>query len=84
MAENKTRNEELTTGQKEALRAYREHVAKYRKAPSLRELAAALGVLRNTASHYVQELAAKGYLEEGRPITLIRMRLSAKGRKVEL
>jgi len=75
-------NDELTTREKDALRHYQEHVEKYGDAPSYRQLAEYLGVYHNAARALCQGLERKGYLK-ARPITITRMKLTAKGRKAE-
>ena len=83
MGRNGTPNLELTTAQKNCLGAYRKHVDKFGAPPSLRELALALGLAHSSARHLLQELERRGYLVK-KPITVMRLRLSPKGRKIPL
>jgi DNA-binding transcriptional regulator YhcF (GntR family) len=73
-------NAELTTAQKNVLAAYRKWIDRYGAAPSLRQLAAALGVNLNAARYQLLKLEGKGYLLK-RPATG-RFAISAKGKKV--
>jgi predicted ArsR family transcriptional regulator len=73
-------NAELTTAQKTVLAAYRKWIDRYGAAPSLRQLAAALGVNLNAARYQLLKLEGKGYLLK-RPATG-RFAISAKGKKV--
>lgn len=77
-------NSELTTIQMELLRQYRQHVEQNRgKTPTVRWLAEQLDVYPNTIQHHLGRLRVLGYLQE-KKITAIRIKLSAKGRKVPL
>jgi DNA-binding MarR family transcriptional regulator len=76
-------NEELTTSEKHVLRAYRDHVEQYGAAPTLRHLGSLIGVGHNTIYCALQRLEKKGYMQKQK-ITAVRLRLSAKGKKVEL
>ena len=76
-------NQELTTREKDVLRAYREHLDNFGVAPSIAQLARMLDVARNTIQWAFNKLQIKGYLQE-KKVTAIRLTLSQKGRKVEL
>lgn len=78
------RNLELTTAEKDCLRHYRDHVAQFKAPPTYRQLAIYIGAKHhNTAVFLVGKLREKGYLVE-KPVTVMRLRLSSKGRKVAL
>lgn len=72
-------NRNLTTTQEEALRAYRELCEKNGTPPTLRELAEVLGKSRNACHALVNHLREKGFLSM-KPVTIIRPKLTAKGR----
>ncbi len=76
-------NLELTTTEKELLRAYREHLEKYGAPPSLRQLGEYIGVVHSAANYLLQRLRDKGYMQE-KKITSTRLMLSSKGKKVAL
>lgn len=76
-------NLELTTAEKDALKHYRAHVTRFGASPNIRQMADYCGVFPNAARHTLLNLARKGYLMKA-PDTRIRLRLSAKGKKVEL
>lgn len=83
MGRNQTPNQELTSAQKNCLRAYREHIDKFGALPSLRKLAETLGIAHSSTRYLLQELEKRGYLVQ-KPITVMRLRLSPKGKKVPL
>jgi|APDOM4702015159_1054818.scaffolds.fasta_scaffold26503_1 SOS-response transcriptional repressor LexA len=75
-----TPNTELTTAQKQALVAYRRHCDEHDgEPPTVRWLADALGKSPNAAHQLIQRLREKGYLSM-KPVTIIRSKLTAKGR----
>jgi len=74
-------NYELTTIEKVTLRAYHKWIEKYGLAPSVRQLAEALGKGHTAAHHTLQSLREKGFLNPPRAVTETRMRLSAKGKR---
>ena len=82
MAE-RTPNVELTTAEKRVLVLYRDHVDKYKAPPTYRWIADLLGVTHNAIVQHVKKLEAKGFLAR-RPVTIIRLTLSDKGKKVAL
>lgn len=82
-ANNLTSNKELTTTEKELLRHYREHLDKFGAPPSLRQLGTYLSIAHSAVSHALKRLKLKGYMTPQK-ITQVRLRLSAKGKKVEL
>jgi len=77
-------NLELTTGEKEVLRYYLLHCKRHGAPPTIRQLCEHMGSKNpNTAQGYLKRLQAKGYLE-GRPVTVIRFKLTPKAKKVAL
>ena len=77
-------NLELTTGEKEVLRYYRKHWERHGVPPTVRQLADHMGSKNpNTAQGYLRRLQAKGYLE-GKPVTLIRLKLTNKAKRATL
>jgi SOS-response transcriptional repressor LexA len=77
-------NLELTTGEKEVLRHYLLHCKRHGAPPTIRQLCEHMGSKNpNTAQGYLKRLQAKGYLE-GRPVTVIRFKLTPKAKKVAL
>jgi DNA-binding MarR family transcriptional regulator len=76
-------NNELTTSEKEALRAYREHLDKYGAPPTLRQLGEYLGIVHSAAQYTLRRLHEKGYMQEKR-VTSTRLMLSSKGKKAPL
>jgi DNA-binding IclR family transcriptional regulator len=80
------KNLELTTSERAALVAYDKFQQKHGAPPSLRGLAALLGVYPNAARHLLLNLKEKGYLRgtdtEATPrISTRRLALSAKARR---
>jgi Mn-dependent DtxR family transcriptional regulator len=76
-------NLELTTTEKEVLAVCREHKEAHGVIPPVTLIANKLGVYRNTVYNALRNLQRKGHLVE-RPITEMRLTLSAKGKKVGL
>lgn len=74
------RNLELTTSEKVALAAIIKHVEAYGVMPSQRELGETLGVSYSVAKYYQERLLEKGCLRE-KPITVMRLVVSAKGKR---
>jgi DNA-binding MarR family transcriptional regulator len=74
------KNLELTTAQKNALRVYLDWEEKHAAPPNGAELASALGITRQQAHQYINILHDKGYLAPRR-VTLVRLRVTAKGKK---
>jgi len=74
---------ELTTSEKDTLRAYREWFTQHGVEPSYRQLARVLGVDYSAVRYSLKRMVVKGYMKE-RPVTQIRLTLNAKGKKVEL
>jgi SOS-response transcriptional repressor LexA len=68
-------NRELTTRQKDALKVYAKFVEQHGRPPSVREYGEALGVSHRAAHFQLQKLKEKGR------ITMVRMKVSAKGLK---
>lgn len=79
----KTANLELTTHEKECLRLYREHVAQHKAAPTLRWLGAQLSINHSAARYLILRLEEKGYLAQ-KPVTVMRLKLTAKAKKAAL
>lgn len=78
-----TLNVDLTTNDRRVLAAFRKHVDKYKCEPTIRWLAGELDVFPNAISWALKQLRKKGYLED-KPITVIRIKLSERGKKVAL
>ncbi len=76
-------NTELTSSEKDTLKVYRAFLAKHKTPPSGRQLAALCGIGETTVRYQLRRLMMKGYLRE-KPVTEMRLTLSAKGRKVPL
>jgi DNA-binding transcriptional regulator YhcF (GntR family) len=76
-------NDELTTSEKRCLAAFRKHVERYKSEPTIRWLAEQLEVYPNTITYALKKLRGKGFLED-KPITVIRIKLSERGKKVPL
>lgn len=74
-----TENRNLTTTQEHALGVYRRLTEKLGEPPSVRAFAEALGRTHNSAHRMIGQLREKGYLSM-KPVTIIRPRLTAKGR----
>lgn len=70
----------LTETQERGLRVYKRLTEKKGSPPTTRELGAELGVSQHSAWYLTQQLRSKGYLAE-RPVTVMRLKLSAKGRR---
>lgn len=81
-------NQDLTTREKDVLRAYREHVDKYGAPPTLRALAETVGIVHSAVGYMLKRLHMKGYMQEKTvktvTTTAVRLRLSSKGKKVAL
>lgn len=76
-------NRNLTSPQEEALTAYRRITDKQGgEPPTVRQLADALGKSPNAAYQLTLQLRKKGYLTM-KPVTVIRPRLTAKGRRAQ-
>lgn len=73
------KNLELTTVEKKVLAAYHKFTERQGAPPSVRMLAHKTGVARSSVQYVLGRLREKGFLSP-RPITLVRPRLSAKGR----
>ncbi len=76
----KVTNTELTSNEKEALRFYADFLSRHKKAPTFRQIADHLGVYPNAARWVIDKLKEKGHLVE-RPVTVMRLKVSAKGKK---
>lgn len=76
-------NHELSTTEKDVLRVYREHVEAHGAPPTVTWVAQEVGCMRNTVYASLKSLAKKGYMTE-KPVTQMRLKLSAKGKKVAL
>jgi len=72
--------EDLTAALAETLRVYKAMVDEGNP-PTVRELAAKLGISRAGAGMRLQQLRERGYLTMP-PITQTRLRVTAKGKKV--
>lgn len=73
-------NLELTTSEKKGLIQYRKWITTYGAAPSVQQLATALGVTKHAAHYLIRKLEAKGYL---RPHAATgRFAISQKGKAV--
>lgn len=72
--------EGLTEAQRNALRVYEKYIDKHGEPPTVRALAAELGVTANAAHYFINQLRDKGYLAT-RPITMIRPALTRKGKR---
>jgi SOS-response transcriptional repressor LexA len=76
-------NENLTTTQQQALDVYRRLTDKQKgEPPTVRQLADALGKGHTAAHALIQQLRKKGYLSM-KPVTVIRPKLTAKGKKAQ-
>lgn len=75
-------NKNLTTDQENALAIYRNLEQRLGEPPSVRVFAEALGKSHSSAHHFILQFRKKGYVSM-RPITIIRPRLTAKGRKAK-
>ena len=71
----------LTPTQERGLGVYKRLTEKKGTAPTTRELAEALGVSQHAAWYLTQQLRSKGYLVD-KPVTVMRLKLSAKGKRV--
>lgn len=76
-------NHELLTTDKNALRFYREYVEQHGHSPSYQRVASAIGLTPSGARYALQRLRDKGYLQE-KPVTAVRLTLSAKGKAAKL
>lgn len=65
----KNANLELTTREKDALEAYKKHLAEFQVPPSHRQLAAYLNVYVYAAQQLLRRLTDKGWLKE-KPVTM--------------
>lgn len=81
MPTNSLPNMEPTSREKQAVLFYKKHYEKFHVAPSVREMAAYLGVYPNAAHRILKQMEKKGLIEM-RPVTVMRMKLSEKGKKV--
>ena len=77
-----TPNTKLTSSEENCLKAYRELLDHFRTEPSTKALAAALDVYPNAVRWTMDSLRRKGYLEK-KPVTVMRLKLSAKGKAYE-
>jgi Mn-dependent DtxR family transcriptional regulator len=75
-------NKNLTTEQENALAIYRNLEGRLGEPPSVRVYAEALGKSHSSAHHFIQQFRKKGFISM-KPITIIRPRLTAKGRKAK-
>ena len=78
-----TPNDELTSNDRKVLAAFRKHVEQYKCEPTTRQLAEELGVYPNAITWAFKKLRSKGYLED-KKITVIRIKLSERGKKAPL
>jgi DNA-binding MarR family transcriptional regulator len=76
-------NEELTTTEKNALIAYRDHLERFGAPPTLRWIAKQVGVVHSAAGYLMKRLREKGYMQE-KKVTATRLVLSQKGKKAPL
>jgi SOS-response transcriptional repressor LexA len=76
-------NQELLTTDKNALRFYRQYVEEHGHSPTYQQVADATELSPSGARYALQRLRDKGYLQE-KPITAMRLTLSAKGKAVKL
>jgi SOS-response transcriptional repressor LexA len=76
-------NQELTTREREVLKAYRDHLEAHGYPPTNAQLARQFELSWNSIKWAIDHLMKKGYLQE-KKVTAIRLTLSQKGRKVEL
>lgn len=76
-------NEELLTTDKNALRFYRQYLDEHGHTPTYQQVADATELSPSGARYALQRLRDKGYLQE-KPVTAMRLTLSAKGRAVKL
>lgn len=76
-------NEELLTTDKNALRFYRQYLEEHGHTPTYQQVANATDLSVSGARYAIQRLRDKGYLQE-KPITEMRLTLSAKGKAVKL
>lgn len=76
------KNTELTTTNRAAWMAFKKLTDRLGTEPSVRQLAAALGVSHQAAHYQIGQLREKGYLGERR-ITARRLMLTAKGRQAK-
>lgn len=74
------RNEELTTHQKHVLETIKKLMKKNGEVPGRLVLAQALGCSPTSAQFALSQLRQKGYLID-RPVTVMRLKLSAKGKR---
>lgn len=78
---NNRSNLELTTQEKECLRLYRAHLEKFRTPPTRRWLSEQMKYRsHNAVTHLLSKLEEKGYLVT-KPVTVMRLKLSAKGKR---
>lgn len=75
-------NKNLTTIQENALGIYRNLEERLGEPPSVRVFAEALGKSHASAHQFIQQFRKKGFVSM-KPITIIRPRLTAKGRKAK-
>lgn len=75
-------NKNLTTTQEHALAIYRKLSERLGEPPSVRVFAEALGKSHTAAYQFLQQFRKKGYVSM-KPITIIRPRLTAKGRNAK-
>lgn len=73
------KNANLTTTQARALDAYRRLTERSGEPPTVRALAAELGVSHAGAHYLIGQLREKGYLSM-KPVTIVRPKLTAKAR----
>jgi len=75
-------NKNLTTAQENALAIYRNLEQRLGEPPTVRSFAEALGKSHSAAYQFIQQFRRKGFISM-KPITIIRPRLTAKGRKAK-
>lgn len=74
-------NVALTTSRQDVLDAYKRHIKKHGEAPSLQQLADALDQSRTNVHYHLGKLRELGYIEGVAKITIIRPKVTAKGRR---
>lgn len=76
-------NHELLTTDKSALKFYRDYFEQHGHTPTYQQVGDAIGLTPSGARYALQRLRDKGYLQE-KPITAMRLTLSAKGKAAKL
>lgn len=76
------KNTLLTSDQDHALAIYRKLELGLGEPPTVRAFAEALGKSHATAHHFIRKFRDKGFISM-KPITIIRPRLTAKGRNAK-